>query len=71
MEFGKILGNIARAGLEGLREKQARMEEGYEESFGLSDEELLRRIKSHSYSVDKRWGYAKAAEERGLIRRKD
>ena len=50
MEFGKILGNIARAGLDDLRKRQAKMDEGYEESFGFSDEELLRRARSHGYT---------------------
>lgn len=70
MEFGKILGNIARAGLDDLRKRQAQMDEGYEESFGFSDEELLRRARSHGYGY-RRLGYIKAAEDRGLIRRKD
>ena len=68
---GKVIGGVAKVGVgvagmvvEGAVDKVMRVDEVRRSSSNLSDDELIRRSKSKSYSTTDRLGYRAAYRDR-------
>ena len=67
MGFWDVVGKVANAGLEKVRETGAETHQKYDRFNSYSDEQLLRKAKSSS--LTDRMAAAKQLEERGYRRR--